>query len=79
MSSNDKVHVALDDYTPGYYAVYYKGSTNGGTTWSAAQRLSWMSGDSQRPAIAADSTGAVHVVWYWYISGNSDIYYTKGS
>jgi hypothetical protein len=63
------------DYTPGNYEIYYKKSTNGGSTWSKDQRLTWTSGWSGYPAIAVDSSAGIHAVWSDETPGNSEVYY----
>jgi hypothetical protein len=55
VDSNDAIHVVWEDYTPGDGEIYYKKSTDGGTAWSAAQRLTWTLGNSESPAMAIDS------------------------
>jgi len=67
------------DSTPGNYEVYQKRTTDGGTTWTKSQRLTWTSGDSWWPANAVDSSGGLHVVWYDDTPGNSEIYYMKST
>ena len=47
--------------------------------WSPARRLTWTSGESNNPAIAADSSGNIHVVWSDYAPGNPEIYYKKST
>jgi phage terminase large subunit-like protein len=76
--SGNTVHVVWFDDAPGRWEIYYKGSTDGGTTWSVAQRLTWTSGTSYYPTIAIDSGNTIHVVWEDYTPGYSEIYY-KGS
>jgi len=71
------LHVVWDDNTPGNPEVYYKKSTDGGATWTTSQRLTWNSGDSWHPTIAADSSGNLHVVWDDDTPGNFEIYYKK--
>ena len=78
IDSNDAVHVVWTDDTPGNDEIYYKRSTNTGTTWSSAKRLSWTPGYSWHPAIAIDSSDAIHVVWSDSTPGATEIYY-KGS
>jgi hypothetical protein len=73
------VHVVWSDFTPGNWEIYYKKSTDGGSTWMTGQRLTWNSGNSQFPAVAIDSSGHVHVVWNDDSSGNSEIYYMKST
>jgi len=69
------VHVVWRDNTPGNNEIYYKRSTDGGESWQATRRLTWTSGNSTSPDIAADSGGAVHAVWRDDTPGNNEIYY----
>ena len=78
VDANDHIHVAWHDGTPGSFEIYYKKSTNGGTTWTM-KRLTWNSGSSSNPAIAADSNNHIHVVWHDSAPGNYDIYYKKST
>jgi hypothetical protein len=73
------LHVVWHDATPGSYQIYYKRSTDGGTSWSANQRLTWTSYDSFAPDIAADSLGGVHVIWHDYSPGNAEVYYKRST
>jgi hypothetical protein len=79
VGSNNHIHVVWNDDTPGNDEIYYKRSTDGGTTWSPAQRLTWTSGASLNPAIAVDSNNALHVVWEDATPGNVEIYYRKSA
>jgi hypothetical protein len=47
--------------------------------WTPAKRLTWTSGRSNSPAIAADSSDDLHVVWSDNTPGNFEIYYKKGN
>jgi hypothetical protein len=76
---SDKPHVVWEDNTPGNYEIYYKGSTDMGTTWAPNWRFTWTSDDSLCPAIAADSSGNLHAVWYDKNRGNFEIYYNKST
>jgi hypothetical protein len=78
VDSSGNLHVVWDDYTPGNYEIYYKKGTNGGATWTSAQRLTVSSGSSIIPDIAVDSSGNLHIVWYDDTPGNLEIYYKKG-
>jgi len=74
---SNNIHVVWFEYTAGNAEIYYKKSTDGGVTWTASQRLTWTSGFSFEPAIAADSSGNIHVVWYDNSPGNNEIYYRR--
>ena len=69
------LHVVLHDYMPGNFEIYYLAGSNGGTTWSSPRRLTWNSGNSFAPAIAAHSSGLLHVVWRDNTPGMDEIYY----
>jgi len=79
IDTNNNLHMMWRDSTPGNYEIYYKRSTDGGSTWSATKRVTWTSGGSYGPAIAIDSNNNLHVVWYDYTPGNYEIYYKKGT
>ena len=71
------LHVVWWDGTPGNHEIYYKKSTDGGATWAPNQRLTWNTGKSDGPALAADSLDNLHVVWMDDTPGNWEIYYRK--
>ena len=73
------LHIVWDDNKAGNYEIYYKKSSDRGATWTASRRLTWASGDSAFPAIAVDSSGQVHVVWYDGCVGNYEIFYKNSS
>jgi hypothetical protein len=77
VDTTGNLHVVWMDDTPGNREIYYKKSTDGGSTWMPSQRLTWNSGWSAYPGIAVDSSGNLHVVWDDYTPGNSEIYYRK--
>jgi len=79
IDSNDDIHIVWHDDTPGDSEIYYKSSLDGGSTWSATQRLTWMSGSSVYPAMAIGTGDALHLVWSDGTPGNYEIYYRKGS
>jgi len=79
VDSSGNLHVVWEDLTPGNWEIYYRQSTDGGSTWTTPRRLSWNSGDSRYPAIAVDSSGSLHVVWYDYTPGNWEIYYKQST
>jgi hypothetical protein len=75
--SSGNLHLVWADSTPGNSEIYYLRSTDGGTTWGSAKRLTWTSGLSGIPNIAVDPSGNPHVVWHDDTSGNKEIIYRK--
>ena len=79
VGTTDHIHLVWQDTPPGNGEIYYKKSTDGGSSWTASKRLTWNSGSSEDPAIAVDSQGALHVVWEDYTPGESEIYHKKST
>jgi hypothetical protein len=77
VDSGDGLHVVWHDNTAGNNEVYYRRSTNGGTSWGSVKRLTWNSGNSQGVSIAVDAGDAIHVVWYDATPGRFQVYYRK--
>jgi BNR repeat-like domain len=77
--SSDNLHVVWANSSSAGYEIFYKKSTDGGASWGSSHRLSWTSGDSLHPTIAADSLGTLHVVWHDYTPGQAEIYYRRGN
>ena len=75
---NDFIHVVWDDTTPVDHEIYYKRSTNGGTTWTT-KRLTYTIGNSVFSDVAVDSSNHVHIVWGDPSSGNFEIFYRKST
>jgi hypothetical protein len=75
IDASDRIHIAWYDYTPGNAEIFYKGSTDGGSTWNS-NRLTWNAGQSMEPCLAIDAGFKLHVVWDDDSSGASrEIYY----
>jgi len=79
VDSNDTIHVVWDDSSPGNEEIYYRKSEDGGTTWTPAKRLTWTSGNSERPAMAMDTNNRIHIVYYDDTPGNREIYYMRST
>ncbi len=79
VDSSNKIHVVWYDYTEGPWGndteiMYVSYSEESG--WSNATVISdgfegyyWNDGDSDRPTIAVEQSGTIHVVWYDYTEG----------
>jgi len=79
LNSSGHLHVVWDDDTPGHYEIYHKRSTDGGTTWTTAKRITWSSEDSREPALAIDSADRLFVFWTADTAFGSEIYYKSSS
>jgi len=79
VDSSSNIHVTWVDDTPGNYEIYYKKSTDEGSTWSGAKRLTWNSGSSTLPGIAVNSSDNIHVIWTDSAPGYLDIYFRKST
>jgi BNR repeat-like domain len=79
VDSADRLHLFWSEYISGKGEVFYKKSTDGGTTWSTNQRLTWTADDSIYPAAAVDSSNNLHVVWHDKSPGNFEIYHKKST
>ncbi len=73
------VHLAWRDWRDHSFEIYYKRSTDYGTTWGSDERLSGdLTTGSYNPCIAADS-GLVHVVWWDTRTTPYEIYYKSST
>ena len=62
---NNNIHIIWEDSPPpvGETELYYKKSTDGGSSWSAVKRLTWNISPSNTPRIALGSAGNPFIVW----------------
>ena len=74
-----QLHLVWQESINGNFEIYYKRSTDGGATWLPSQRLTWTLSSSEKPAIAVDPSGHVHVVWSDYATDNWEIIYKRST
>jgi len=74
--SGSNVHVIWQDNRDGNYEIYFKRSSDWGTTWSPDLRLTINSASSYYSSVAA-SGPRIHVVWEDNRDGNWEIYYKR--
>lgn len=78
-------HSSLNIYVAWYESsmssgdIYFKRSSDGGSTWSPPQRLTWNSGASQNPIMVTESAAIIHLFWEDYNPGNAEIFYKKST
>ncbi|MBA7620246.1 hypothetical protein ES703_27591 [subsurface metagenome] len=76
--SGSNVHVVWRDKRDGNHEIYYKRSTNGGTSWGTDTRLTDDIASSQYPSVVSSGNN-VHVVWIDYRDGNDETYYKRST
>jgi hypothetical protein len=69
------LHVTWESNRDGVWEIYYKKSTNNGSTWTADVQLTNDAYDSYSASITAGNY--VHVVWMDYRHADSEIYYKR--
>ncbi|MEO0228204.1 MAG: T9SS type A sorting domain-containing protein, partial [candidate division WOR-3 bacterium] len=70
-----RLYLVWSDSRDGNYEIYFKKSTDGGSTWSNDQRLTNASGNSTEPALVLGNPGEIYVVWIDTRDGNSEVYF----
>jgi len=69
------VHVVWSDRRDGNEEIYYKRSTNGGTTWGPDIRLTNDYGISTSPNLAVNEGTGLFLTWFDNRDGSDEIYY----
>jgi hypothetical protein len=76
---DNTIHVVWVDRKLGKYDIFYRRSSNNGTTWSKPKRLTRNEANSYLPAIAVSGDN-IHVVWTEYtLLGNFHIDYKRST
>ena len=70
------IHVVWHDDRDGNTEIYYKRSTDNGTTWGADTRITTDASWSERPSVAVRDS-VIHVVWYDGRIGPPRIFYKR--
>ncbi|MFQ5883959.1 MAG: exo-alpha-sialidase [Thermoplasmata archaeon] len=78
VASGSIVHVGLEDSKSGPFEVYYRNSTDNGTTWHPQMKISNSSIDAGQCDITVSSP-IVHIVWYDLKPGNRELYYRNST
>lgn len=78
IDTGDNLHVGWMDNTKGDYEIFYKKSTNGGTTWST-KRLTYNVGNSYYPKIAFGNSNNPQMVWADYSFGMCQVMYKEST
>lgn len=78
VATGDTIHVVWIDDTPGYFAIFYRRSTDGGKTFDPVQILSMNPSNSDTPQLAAIGSN-VYVVWQDAGPSSTDIFYRRST
>jgi hypothetical protein len=79
VDSKGSINIVWVDNTPGYYAVFFSRSTDGGATFSTPQNLSTDPAVSAGGAqIAVDSSDNINVIWPGF-AGQWEIFLSRSS
>ncbi len=76
--SGSTVHLVWNDTRDGDDEIYYKRSTDEGTSWGADTRMTNSPGGSYSPSLTVSGT-TVHLVWDDSRNGNQEIYYKRST
>ncbi len=77
-TAGNDVHLVWYDNRDGNYEIYYKKSTDNGSTWGADTRLTNNSSASMEPSLAA-SASMLHLTWEDQRDGNYEVYYKRST
>ena len=75
VDSNDTIHLVWEEWVVDNWDLFYKHTTDSGSTWSITQRLTWNPGGSVLPVMAVDSNDYIHLVWENGIGSQSVVYH----
>ena len=76
--SGSIVHVVYSVYNISKWDIYYKRSTNGGTSWTGDTDLVNSTASAINPSLAV-SGSAVHIAWFDARNTNMQIYYKRST
>lgn len=76
VDSSGNINIAWNYYTATLEDIYFSRSTDNGVNWTPPVNISWTAGWSWTPAIAADPSGNLFVVW-WDLTVNEEIYFSR--
>jgi len=73
LNQTNEIHIVWNDFTPGNSEIFYKYSTDMGSSWEKTQRLTWNAGESKGQKIESDNSGNIFLVWHDNTWGNYEI------
>ena len=82
VDSSNIIHIIWVDGYNDIWDLYYKNSTDGGSTWSSRVRLTWgQTGKAYTPSMVVDKNDNIHVVWTitLHATTNSEIFYKNST
>jgi hypothetical protein len=76
---SDKLHLVWCDNTSENSELYYKSSTDFGSTWTSSKRLTWTTNDANDPSLSIDALGTLALIWESAALAFDDLYYKKST
>lgn len=70
----NRVHIVFTDVLVGNSDLFYKRSTDGGTTWEPLKRMTWIPGFKQTACVEFDSFNNIYIVWSDSTPGNAELF-----
>ncbi len=77
-ASGSNVLITWSDERDGFWAVYYKQSTDNGASWGAHTRVTSVNSVQGYP-VSAYNGNVIHIVWEDERDGNTEIYYKRSA
>ena len=77
--TNDILHIVWRRDLNHNYEIFYKKSTNLGTSWSSTYRLTFNPGHSEEPQLMKDTSNNIYVSWIDQTYGDNDVVYKKST
>jgi hypothetical protein len=78
LGSSNNIHVTWYDESPGIPQIFYRRSTNSGSSWDGTKRITWSSGGSIDPKIAVN-TSIIHLAWAGGTSSDAEIFFRRST
>ena len=79
IDSNDNMYVVWGNSYASDSEIFYKKSTDGGSSWSILKRLTWSTNLSTDPTVVIDSSDNVCVAWEETIGGDDEILFKRST
>lgn len=79
VTSDNNIHMFWSNFSSSISDVFYKHSTNNGSTWSVPKRLTWTANNTCYLTAAADSKIGLYIAWDEGATSNHEIYFKNST